>query len=96
GIEYPASSNFYASVIITLKTSVIEIEKEQRHRTITEVFANIAALYGITFSTYALLFGVRVSQPLLKKCLAADSPSEDSKETKETTEQTEQIEQIEP
>ncbi|CAG8563876.1 10530_t:CDS:2 [Diversispora eburnea] len=76
-IEYGGSSNIYAKVTIGLKTSVLEIEKEQRARTILEVFANIAALYGITFSTYVLLFGVRVSKPLLDKCMAADNPSDD-------------------
>ncbi|CAG8563502.1 3763_t:CDS:2 [Diversispora eburnea] len=79
-IEYPVSSNIYAKVIITLKTSVIEIEKEQRHRTILEVLANIAALYGITFSTYVLLFGIRTSEPLLGKFMSAKNLSKDLKD----------------
>ncbi|CAG8545879.1 4250_t:CDS:2 [Diversispora eburnea] len=77
-IEYPGFKNIYASVIITLKTSILE------------VLANIAALYGVTFSAYTLLFGLRVRKPLLKKCMAAEADG--LKETRETTEH----EQIEP
>ncbi|CAG8596681.1 4835_t:CDS:2, partial [Diversispora eburnea] len=41
--------NFYAKVVIKLKTNIIEVEREQRARTILEVLANIAALYGLAF-----------------------------------------------
>ncbi|RHZ78307.1 hypothetical protein Glove_166g98 [Diversispora epigaea] len=79
-IEYAGSSNIYAKLVITLKTSLIEIEKEQRARTVLEVLANIAALYGLTFSTYVLLFGERIKKPLLKKCMAAEDPSDEIKD----------------
>ncbi|CAG8593355.1 11643_t:CDS:2 [Diversispora eburnea] len=82
-IELPYTNgtfdNIYAIVYIILKTPGIEIEKEQKSRTAIEVLANIAALYGVTFSIYALLFGVKTSKPLLAKFMPAEDPSDDSK-----------------
>ncbi|RHZ78291.1 hypothetical protein Glove_166g113 [Diversispora epigaea] len=63
---------FYAKVPVTLKTPITEVEKEQRTRTILEVLANIAALYGVTLSTYVLLFGERATRPLLEKFMDPD------------------------
>ncbi|CAG8579030.1 10202_t:CDS:2 [Diversispora eburnea] len=81
-IEFPYTNDtldVYAMVYIILKTPSIEIEREQKARTILEVLANIAALYGLAFGIYALLFGVRVSKPLLAKFMPVptENPSPD-------------------
>ncbi|CAG8579008.1 10201_t:CDS:2 [Diversispora eburnea] len=78
-IEYSFinGNDFYAKVPIGLKTPILQIEKEQRARTITEVIANISALYGLTLSIYVLLFGARESKPLLAKYMILENPSED-------------------
>ncbi|RHZ78235.1 hypothetical protein Glove_166g108 [Diversispora epigaea] len=59
--------------------SDLQVEKEQRTRTILEVLANIAALYGVTFSIYVLLFGERATKPLLEKFMASDDPPDNLK-----------------
>ncbi|RHZ78236.1 hypothetical protein Glove_166g104 [Diversispora epigaea] len=83
-IEYNIvnGNGFYAKMPIKLKTPIIQVEKEQRNLSYTtsailEVLANIAALYGATFSTYVLLFGERATRPLLEKFMASDDPPDD-------------------
>ncbi|RHZ78303.1 hypothetical protein Glove_166g97 [Diversispora epigaea] len=80
-IEYLFSNGdgYYAKATIGLKTPVLEIEKEQRARTITEVLASVSALYGLMFSIYVFLFGETISKPLLEKYMTTANPSSDLK-----------------
>ncbi|CAG8540226.1 9738_t:CDS:2 [Diversispora eburnea] len=57
-VEYSGSNGYYGRASINLKTPILEVEKEQRARSITEVLANIAALYGLTCGIYVFLFAL--------------------------------------
>ncbi|CAG8438215.1 11535_t:CDS:2 [Dentiscutata heterogama] len=51
-----ASPNFYAGVYIFPWTTAVQIEKEYRNRTFTEIIANMSALYGLMLGLYLFLF----------------------------------------